>query len=169
MARRFFYATIQVVMFLTIGTTTQAFVQAPDFAGIYKFRTAKGTTVLELKQEANGVVSGIITDAQFRLQLNGQLQGDTVIGRAYLVEGDKRFVFLAKKKGSNIAIGFSGVDANWKADNSQPLTMMFYAEGSSSESTDANGNDTSTSGQEPRRPTYQHPLGFTFESVPGWT
>ncbi len=168
MARRFFYATIQIVMVLTVCTTTQAFAQGEDFTGIYQFRTAKGTTVLELKHEANGAVSGTITDAQFRIQLNGQLQGESVIGRAYLVEGDKRFVFLAKKKNGNIAIGFSGVDANWKADNSQPLTMMFYAEGSSQESTGANENEASASSQEPQRITYKHPLGFTFESVAGW-
>jgi hypothetical protein len=170
-----FQAAIQLVLVLSVLVAAQNFAhanspfQAPDFAGVYKFRTAKGTTVLELKHEANGAVFGTITDAQFRIQLNGQLQGDAVAGRAYLVEGDKRFVFLARKKNGNIAIGFSGVDANWKADNSQPITMMFYGEGSSQEPAGANEDETTASSQQPTRTTYKHPLGFTFESVPGWT
>jgi hypothetical protein len=166
-----FKATIKIILLITTLATTRALAQGDDFTGVYKIKQAKGVTVLELSHGANGVVSGTITDAAFRVQLNGQYENDRVIGRAYLVEGNKRFIFAAAKRNDAIVMVLSGVDENWKPDGSEPLKLIFPKDTTADAASGAQESNDSTSSNraEAERVTYKHPQGFTFASVPGWS
>ena len=168
-----FKAAIKTLLLIMTLATTSALAQGDDFTGVYKIQQAKGVTVLELSQGANGAVSGTITDAAFRVQLNGQYQNDRLIGRAYLVEGNKRFIFAAARRNEAIVMVLSGVDENWKSDGSEPLKLIFPKDTTATDSAsgvqESSGSTYSTpSRTEAERVTYKHPQGFTFESVPGW-